>query len=157
MSQNSEYGKVPPDFSALSYNEANEAVENEDVLINGEKVKTVGSEYVENILHQLRSGKLSSDNKTLAIYFLGELRTSDTNAINFLIENIDFKTTRIDPINKSRIQILRWSEHPAKEALIRIGKPAVNPILDDLPNENSKLRRSILCEVLREVWEGHLN
>jgi hypothetical protein len=150
------YATIPPDFSKLSFNEANQAVESEETSINAEKVKKIGPEYIANLVAQLQSGHLNSDNKTLAIYFLGSLRPSGTNAINFLIENIDFKATKFDQILKTRIDIERWGEYPSVDALIRIGKPAVNPILDDLPKENGALRRSLLCDVLKKVLRNYL-
>lgn len=136
----------PPDFSKLSYESAKAAVYDEDSLIGRQAVK-ISAEYIYNLVQQLQYGHLSSDNKTLAIYLLGELQPKDTNAIEFLIENIDFKATKIEPPNS----FPRWGKYPAEEALITIGKPVVNPILDHIPKEDNEFRRQLMCDVLREV------
>jgi len=136
----------PPDFIYLSYNEANATVKSEDDSI-GRGAEKVCPEYITNLVYQLREGHLSNDNKTLAIYLLGELHPNDTNSIEFLIENIDFKATKIDPPWAPR----RWGEYPAEEALITVGQPAVIPILNHLPSETNQLRRQLMCDVLKQV------
>ena len=139
---------LPPDFSKMSYNEANGAVNAETDLIVGRRTKQIGTEYIANLVNQLQSGQLNNDNKVLAVYLLGELRPSDTNSIEVLIENIDLKAKRFD----LKTDLQRWGPYPAVEALVKIGKPVVNPILDHLPPEASELRRQLMCNVLRQLW-----
>jgi hypothetical protein len=130
----------PPDFVHLSYEEANKAVYIEER-------KTICPEYITNLVNQLRQGHLTNDNKTLAIFLLGTFRPTDTNSIEVLIENIDFRASKIDPL----LGPARWGFYPAQEALIKIGSPTVNPILNHLPNETNELRLHLMCEVLRHV------
>jgi hypothetical protein len=137
----------PPDFEQLSYQAANDAVNSESDLITVKKTKVICPEYIANLVKQLRRGHLSNDNKSIAIYFLGSFRPNDTDSIEILIENIDFRASRLDP----KTDLTRWGKYPAEEALIKIGKPVVAPILDYLPNETNKLRRHLMCEVLRKV------
>lgn len=136
----------PPDFIHLSYEKANEAVNLEDNLI-GRGVEKICPEYITNLVYQLQHGHLTNDNKTLAIYFLGTFRPSDTNSIETLIEDIDFRSSKVE-VN---LGPARWGMYPAKEALIKIGKPVVNPILEHLITENNELRRHLMCEVLKRV------
>ena len=138
--QNSDCITNPPDFSKLSYGEAN-------AVVNSEKTKNVCPGYIANLASQLRRGDLSDDNKTVAIYFLGTLRPTDTNSIEILIENIDFRALKLDP----KTDLRRWGQFPAEEALIKIGKPVIEPILEHLPKETSELRRQLMCNVLKQV------
>jgi hypothetical protein len=137
----------PPDFGKLSYREADNAVKSEDDLILSERVKKICPDYIINLANQLQEGHLNNDNKTLAIYFLGALHPTDTNSIEVLIENIDFRATKFD----LKSAPMRWGKYPAEEALMKIGKPVVNPILNHLPTETSQLRRQLMCDVLKQV------
>jgi hypothetical protein len=141
----------PPDFGKLTYEKALDAVYDEDNMIS-RGAKKIGAQYINNLVHQLQYGHLSNDNKTLAINLLGDLHPNDTNAIEFLIENIDFIAARIEPPD----HITRWGKYPAEEALVAIGKPAVEPILNHLPQENDELRRQLMCDVLKEVLRNYL-
>jgi hypothetical protein len=127
----------PPDLSSLSYEAASAAVD-------AEEGKRTCPEYVTNLVRQLLQGNLSRDKMVLVIYRLGELRPSDTNSIAILITYIDLKATKFDP--KARFP--RWGYYPAEEALMKIGSPALIPILNDLPRETNPLRRHLMCEVL---------
>jgi hypothetical protein len=138
----------PPDFANLSYEKANEEVGSEDNLIS-RGAKQICPEYISNLVNELQKGNLSNGNKTLAVYLLGELHPSNTNAIEILIENIDFRTSKIEP----NLRPVRWRLYPAEEALIKIGKPVVDPILNHLPNETNQLRRQLMCDVLKQVWQ----
>jgi hypothetical protein len=136
----------PPNFAKLSYEKADEAVASEEDLIETGMRKT-DSAYVSNLVYQIQSGQLSHDNKALAIDLLGASRPNNTNSIECLIRNIDFVRTRFDPPTRISAQ----SKYPAAAALVKIGKPAIDPILNYLPGENSELRRSLLCNVLKTV------
>lgn len=137
----------PPDFIHLTYDAANAAVQSEDQLIVGRKAKKISSEYITNLVNQLRYGHLSNDNKTLALYFLGSLRPRDTNSIELLIDNIDFKATKFDP----NLGPAAWGFYPAQEALMKIGSPVANPILGHLATESGDFRRRLMCEVLQRI------
>jgi hypothetical protein len=89
---------TPPDLRKLSYDDANKAIESEIDLIGNGKIK-IGPEYITNLLSQLRSNQSNNENQTLDIYLLGMLRTTNSEVIHFLIENIDFKATHLDPID----------------------------------------------------------
>jgi|SRR5665213_1861403 len=136
----------PPDFIHLSYEQANKAVNSEDDLIS-RGTKRICPEYITNLVNQLRHEYLSNGNETLAIYLLGELRPSGSNAIEFLIANIDFRTSKIEP----NLHPARWRTYPAEDALMKIGKPVIDPILNHLSNEADTLRRRLMCEVLVKV------
>ena len=137
----------PPDFSKMSYNEANETSFTESDLIESGK-KKICPEYVTNLVNQLRSERLSHDNEALAIDLLGAVRPSDSNSIEFFIQNIDFERTKFDDPNR----FLTQSKYPCEAALMRIGQPVIIPILNHLPNETSQLRRKLMCDVLKQVW-----
>lgn len=144
---NPSHAVLPPDFNKMSYDEANDAVNSECNLIVARKAKKIDAEYVTNLVYQLRQGNLTDDKKVLVIYFLGELRPSDTNSVEVLLEYIDLMATRFDP----KTDIQRWGLYPAEEALTKIGKPTVNPILNHLVRETNGLRRHLMCEVLRHA------
>lgn len=134
----------PPDISKLSYDEASDAVNSDVMDIMGARVKNICHEYITNLVNEIRHGNLDDDKKVLALYFLGALHPSDTNSIEVLIEYIDLKASRFDPAISPR----RWGEYPAEEALIVIGFPSINPILEHLPTETNELRRHLMCKVL---------
>jgi hypothetical protein len=130
----------PPDFSKMSYKEADEASFSE-----AEKVTC--PEYVTNLLNQLRSGRLNEDNKALAIDLLGKLHPNDLNAVEFLIENVDFKRKKFDLPTRISTQL----KYPAEGALMLMGQPVIDPILNHLGNETNTLRCHLLCEALAFV------
>jgi hypothetical protein len=137
----------PPDFGKLSSQEADEAAMSEELEILSSKIKTVCAGYFTNLVDQIRHGNLKNDNEVLAIWLLGELQPQDTNSIEALIENIDFKALKPDPATR----VSRWGQYPAQEALRRIGMPVVNPVLQHLPAESNPLRRHLICELLFKV------
>jgi hypothetical protein len=127
----------PPDFSKLSYEQLSQAVDEEER-------KTICSEYITNLLVQLQDAGLSNDKKVLIIYLLGELRPRDTNSIEVLIRYIDLKAPKIE----LKTRPPRWGRYPARDALVKIGKPAVNIVLEHLPSESDELRRKLMCDIL---------
>lgn len=142
----------PPDFKSLSYEEANLAVKSEEQLILAARIKSFCPEYITNLVLQLQTNKLTTDNKVLAIYLLGILRPTSTNAIEILIRLIDLKALRFD----SKTAMIRWGEYPAQEALINIRGPALIPVVTHLHSETNPLRRRLMCDVVRcaEGWEA---
>ena len=102
-------------------------------------------EITTNIIGQLRNAGLPNEGKVYAIYLLGELRAAP--ATNILIENIDLKATKVD----RKGAIGRWGPYPAQEALVKIGTPAVNMVLDKLPTEQNDLRRQLMCAVISDA------
>jgi hypothetical protein len=130
----------PPDFGKITYDEA-------DRLVRSEHRKVVCTEYITNLVFQLQSGELKSDNKVLAIYLLGCLRPQDTNSIEVLVMNIDFQASVFDLAGS----FPRWGKYPAEDALIKIGASTVEPLLSHLANKNTNLRRRLMCEVLKKV------
>jgi hypothetical protein len=136
----------PPDFGMLSYQAADSAVYSEEDLI-GRKVRKICPEYITNLINQLQYGQLRRDNKALAIDLLGALRPSDSNSIEYLIQNIDFERTNFDDPNRISTQL----KYPCEGALMRIGQPVVVPILNHLSTETNELRRHLMCEILAFV------
>lgn len=76
----------PPDFSKLSYSQASDAVNAQEGAVMGSKKDKIGAEYINNLVHQIRSGNLNNEKKVLAVYLLGALHPIDTNSIEALIE-----------------------------------------------------------------------
>jgi hypothetical protein len=139
----------PPDLAHLSYEKGSEAVtlQLHDIA---DGLKGMGPAYITNLVNQIRRGGLDKERIVLAIYLLGELRPDDTNSIESLIEMVDLKASRFDPPTRP----IRWGPYPACEALIKIGKPAANPIYRHLLAETHDLRRDLMCQVLKRV-EGN--
>jgi hypothetical protein len=132
----------PPDFSRLSYQAADSAVYSEQDLI-GRNMEKICPEFITNLMNQLQYGRLGRDNRALAIDLLGALRPSDSNTIEYLIQNIDFKRTKFDDPNRLSTQL----KYPCEGALMQIGSPVVTPILNHLTIETNELRRHLMCEV----------
>jgi hypothetical protein len=131
---------IPPDFSKLSYEAANQR-------INKEEQKKLCPQYITNLLDQLQNNDLDIDKKVLVIFLAGELQPQDYNSIEVLIKFIDIKARKLDLATGVR----RWGPYPAKDALIKIGKPVIDPVLRHLTKESNKLRQQLLCEVLFRV------
>ena len=142
---NPNYIATPPNFGDMSYDEADKAVYG-ILWPVVTKEKTLGPKFVPGLVDQLRHGKLTDEKKVLVIYILGCLRPKDEDSVEVLIENIDLKAPHLDPA----YGIPRWGEYPAEEALVRIGVPAIDPILNHLPNEGNALRRHLMCGVLKD-------
>jgi hypothetical protein len=139
----------PPDFSRLSYAEADSAVR-----VDAENISSgwkFSSEYLTNLLYQFQQGKLSNRKKVLCAWLIGELRPNDTNSIECLIENISLEATNFDDV---RLGLIRWGNYPVQEALGKIGKPAVNPIFEHLRIETDNRRRNLMCRVLELTEDG---
>ncbi|MCP4250651.1 MAG: hypothetical protein GY778_26720 [bacterium] len=94
---------------------------------------------------ELERDGLADEGKVYAIYLAGELRAVP--CVTDLVERIDFKAPFVDP----KIAHGRWGMYPAQEALVKIGQPAVNMILDVLPDEADPARRDLMCRVLADV------
>lgn len=139
----------PPNFIGMSYNDGRHAVDYEVDSILVTKTKKINGQYIADLVHQLRDVRLSNDKKVFVIYLLGELSPPGASSIEALIEYIDLKATKLEP--KGRISVQLWGEYPAEEALIKMGLPTVNPILNHLAIEKDTLRRHLMCEVLIRV------
>jgi hypothetical protein len=147
LSTNTDQIVFPPNFGEMSYGDADKAVGEliRSVLVM--RPKSASPEFVSGLVNQLRQGKLTDEKKVLVVYLLGAVRPKDTDSVEVLIENIDLKAPRMD----MAYDIPRWGPYPAQDALIRIGVPAINPILGHLPGEGNELRRSLMCGVLKSV------
>ena len=144
---NTDHIVFPPNFEEMSYGDADKAVNELVGSVLLMRPKSVGSEFTSNLIDQLRHGRLTDEKKVLIIYLLGASRPKDTNSVEVLIDYIDLKAPHIDPA----YDIPRWGPYPAQDALVRIGIPAINPILSHLPDEGSELRRHLMCYVLKSV------
>jgi hypothetical protein len=100
---------------------------------------------IADLIGQFQQGIPSNEGKVYAIYLLGELRARE--GVATLIENINLKAAHVD----DKGGIGRWGMYPAEEALSKIGRPAVNMILDLLPTENDDTRRQLMCMVIADV------
>lgn len=136
MTNEKEYVLRVPDFRSQPAEKVDRAVE---------QVVATHHQMVSDVNRQLREGNLSDEAKVYAIYLLGQLRARES--VTILIENIDLKASKVD----TKGGIGRWGMYPAQEALSKIGKPAVNMILDLLPTEQSDLRRQLMCLVIADV------
>ena len=125
-----------PDFQISTSNEISSGVD---------KASRGYIEVINEVLGQVRRGQLSNEGMLLAIVLLGQLRA--VSAVTTLIENIDFKPERRD----SAGGIGRWGAYPAQEALVKIGTPAVNMVLDKLTTEQNGLRRQLMCAVMSDA------
>ena len=136
MSNTKEYATKIPDFGAPPSESMSKGVDH---------VVDTYHEMVAEVMSQLSQDNLSNEGKVYAIYLLGQLRA--TKSVPILIENIDLVAPRVD----TKGAIGRWGMYPAQEALSKIGKPAVNMIVDMLPDEKNELRRKLMCFVLADV------
>ena len=136
MANDKQYLIKLPDFRAPP---------SEDMSYAVDKVIESYDSIAASILEQLRDHQLSNEGKVYAIYLLGRLRANP--AVPILLDNIAFKATKVDP----KGGIGRWGMYPAQEALVRIGTPAVNMILDRLPTEREEIRRKLMCSVISDV------
>jgi hypothetical protein len=146
LATNVNYIATPPNFGEMSYDDANTAINEIVDSVVATKIKSVGPNFVIGLVDQLRRGGLDDEKKVLVIYLLGCLRPKDTNSVEVLIEHIDLKAPRLDP----KFDIARWGFYPAQDALVRIGAPAIDPILHHLPDEGNALRRHLMCGVLKD-------
>lgn len=137
----------PPDFINLSYDAASDAVNSEAMAIAGSKWKKICPEYITNLAQDIQSKNLENDKKVLAVYLLGILQPTDTNAIQVLIENISLVATRYD----KGFHGMRWGYYPAEEALERVGKPSFPLIFRHLLTETNEPNRRLMCEILVNV------
>ncbi len=98
-----------------------------------------------DLVRQLGDATVSNEGKVYAIYLLGQLRAAP--AVTVLLEHLDLRANKTDPAGG----IGRWGTYPAQEALVKIGTPAVNMILDKLPLEGNQVRRQLMCAVISDA------
>jgi hypothetical protein len=128
-----------PDFKALTYPAGDQQV---DGFVNSY------FSQINNLIQQLETGRLSGEQQTYVIYVLGQLRAS--HASTALVEIIDFEAPKTDP----KFKIARWGRYPAMEALVDIGRPAVNEILAKASRPQSESRLKQMAEVIHDVEGG---
>jgi hypothetical protein len=97
----------------------------------------------DDLVKQLRDANLPTERKVYVIYLLGQLRA--VSAVAALIDRIDLKAPKVESD-----AIGRWGLYPSQEALVRIGTPAVNAVIDKLPTEGNELRRQLMCAVISD-------
>jgi len=81
---------------------------------------------IHNLVEQFSSGRLDATAQAHVAHMLGDLRTRNASAITVLIVNIGL-TVEVKGIPD---RLPRWCPRPAEEALVKIGKPASQMILD---------------------------
>ena len=125
-----------PDFTALDDKAASTAVN-----------KIVSDQYAleQELTSQLDAQKTPAKRKVLLIYALGQLRSRW--AVPSLIKIVDFPAPFMDPA----IDIRRWGQHPAVDALTAIGDPAVFRIIKILPDEKDPVRVGLLLMLIYQV------
>jgi len=142
IGQNAVTTNLPPDFTKMpSFKEMDAALNAVEDL-----KQTATPEYVSNLVFQIRQDNASDEAKVYAIFLLGKLHATNSTAIEVLIDKIDLKAP-----HQLALRLPPWGKYPAEEALMKIGKPVVDPILNHLPNETSQFRRQLMCDVLRRV------
>ncbi len=104
------------------------------------------SDLVAGLVQQIKDEKGGSpDGKLHAIYVLGELRAAA--ATLPLISLIATEAIYQDMKSKRA----RWGQYPAAEALVKIGNPVIQPVLNQLAQEPDQKRKDLLCSVIVQV------
>lgn len=142
IGQNAVTTNLPPDFTKMaSYKEMNAALNAVE-----DSRPTATPEYVSNLVFQIKKESASDEARVYAIFLLGKLHATNSTAIEVLIDKIDLKAP-----HQLALRLPPWGEYPAEEALVTIGKPVVEPILNHLSGETNQLRRQLMCDVLKRV------
>ncbi len=76
-------------------------------------------QLVFTLAREIKQPNFPPDSKTCAIYLLGELRPTNLNAIQTLVENIDFVASPREPA----LRIARWGTYPAQERWSKLDFP----------------------------------
>jgi hypothetical protein len=113
------------------------------------------SNEVERLMQVLTNENNFKTNPVLvaeSIFKLGELKASP--AIPLLVEHIDF----YDPRAKNRKKRISSAldGRVAVDALIKVGKPSLEPVLKAATKEDARLRQTCMAEVVRAI-EGKEN
>lgn len=86
------------------------------------------------------------DSKHLSILLLGDLRA--TEAIPLLLDNI----TYLNPKYQTPSYLSAKDKYPAVESLIKIGIPAVQPVIEKLGTyDKASFARKNCCRILKEI------
>jgi hypothetical protein len=142
IGQDAAITNLPPDFTKmLSYREMNAALNAVEDL-----KPTATPEYVSNLVFQIKQENASDEAKVYAVFLLGKLGATNADAIKILIDKIDLKAPP-----QIALRLPPWGQYPAEEALIKVGQPVIEPILNHLPKETNELRRQLMCDVLKQV------
>jgi len=105
-----------------------------------EEARPLPSERAEDVTYPW------SDSKHLAMLLLGDLRAAE--AVSVLLENLEYR----NPKRLSGSYLFEADFFPAAEALVRIGIPAVDPVIERLGGyQESCLGRRLCLVVLRQV------
>ena len=120
-------------------------------LAADEEVRATVAAYDKAVADLLRAAARSagSDARIYIFYLLGELRAEA--AVPTLVTAIDFEPVDADYSESVRSRQARLGPYPAQEALVKIGSPAVGPIVAALGKEDGATRRELMVGVLREV------
>lgn len=136
-------GKAPsmpattrPSFAALDDKAASIAAD--EIVANYRALE-------QELTAQLDSDKTPPRRKVLLVYALGQLRSRW--AVASLVNIVDFRAPFIDP----KIDVARWGEYPAVDALTAIGDAAVVRIVEVLPNEKDPARVRLMLTVIWQV------
>ena len=90
----------------------------------------------------------SINEKAALIYLIGRYKLDD--CVNDLIQYIDFNTG--DKPMKGPLPL--WEQYPAMEALINIGLPSINPVIELLSKETDKERCELALKILRYLKDA---
>jgi hypothetical protein len=107
----------------------------------GWRNKEVGLDYTEYPSH---------DAKHLAMLLLGDLRASE--GVPVLLENIEYRVPKFMALGYELGPVEGPGWHPAVESLIKIGMPAVGPVIEKLGTyAQDCLGRRLCLVVLKEI------
>jgi len=117
-----------------------------------ELMVTVRSEPAPEKIEKDESGEKFHSEKHISIILLGGLRASK--AVNILMENLLYRTP---PKLWTTAPISREEFYPAAVALIRIGLPSVNPVLERLHFAESGDETNLCAWILVEILGKELS
>jgi hypothetical protein len=105
----------------------------------------VYDEAAADLIRQSQNAK-TNNARVYSIYLLGEFRAKA--AVPALLRAADTVAARADNYKPGHP---RWGRFPAREALAKIGSPAVEPVIDALADQASPARRKLMVGVLRDI------
>ena len=120
-------------------------------LIQG-LIAAVCKEPAPREIEEDESGERFHSEKHISIILLGGLRAS--RAVNILLENLFYQTP---PKFSTTAPIPREEFYPAAVALIRIGLPSVNPVLEKLHFTESENEGNLCAWILVEILGKELS
>jgi len=130
----------------------------ETILKNQKEVIKQLIDFAAKKVEPLRSESLKAveypwrDNKHLSILLLGDLRASE--AVPVLVENIEYENTKIIDVWG---HLDKSERYPAVEALIKIGMPSVEPVIEKMARYDKECVARYNCVfIIERILGTHL-